>query len=62
MTNIEKKNISVARKSICSKRYKQRKKFTLNNLICLRPGTGISPMLIDKIWKKIKKNFQKSND
>ena len=62
VTNSEKKNISVARKSLfAAKDINKGEKFTLNNLICLRPGTGISPMLIDKICgKKAKKNFSKN--
>ena len=57
----EKKNTYIARKSIFAKRnIKKREKFSHQNLICLRPGTGISPMKIDKVFKKrAKKNFLK---
>ena len=34
------------------KKHKKGEKFSSQNLICLRPGTGISPMQIDKILKK----------
>ncbi len=57
----EKKNISIARKSLFASRdIKKGEKFSLNNLICLRPGTGISPMEIDKVCRrKAKKTFFK---
>lgn len=57
----EKKNIAIARKSICAKT--DIKKGTLLNdslLTAKRPGTGISPMLINNlIGKKIKKDLPK---
>lgn len=45
VTESEKKNKKVARKSIvASKRIKMGEKFTKENLTCKRPGNGISPM------------------
>ena len=57
----EKKNILVARKSLFAAQHiKIGEKFSLQNLVCLRPGSGISPMQIDKIYgQKAKKNFSK---
>ena len=57
----EKKNILIARKSLFAARdIKKGEKFSLNNLICLRPGSGISPMKIDKVCRlKAKKKFFK---
>ena len=59
----EKKNILIARKSLFAARdIKKGEKFSLNNLVCLRPGSGISPMNIDRVCgKKAKKNFSKGN-
>ena len=46
----EKKNIQIARKSIVAKcDIKKGDIFTEKNLTCKRPGTGISPMMWDKI-------------
>ncbi len=61
VTKSEKKNILIARKSIfASKKIKKGEIFSSSNLICLRPGTGISPMKIDNIYKKkSKKNYLK---
>jgi N,N'-diacetyllegionaminate synthase len=61
VTKSEKKNISIARKSIfASKKIKKGDIFSSSNLICLRPGYGISPMKIDSIYrKKSKKNYIK---
>ena len=58
----EKKNISIARKSLfASKNIKKGEKFSFKNLVCLRPGTGISPMEILKICRKrAKRNFLKN--
>lgn len=55
----ERKNISIARKSIFAlKKIKKGEKFSKSNLICLRPGNGISPMQIEKIYgKKSNHNF-----
>ena len=63
VSNSEKKNISIARKSLFASRdIKKGEKFSLNNLVCLRPGSGISPMNIDKVCgKKAKKNFSRGN-
>jgi N,N'-diacetyllegionaminate synthase len=57
----EKKNIRIARKSLFAKiNIEKGEKFSPQNLICLRPGTGISPMKIDTVFKKrAKKNFSK---
>ena len=51
----------IARKSLfAAKSIKKGEKFSLDNLVCLRPGSGISPMKIDKILGlKAKKNFLK---
>ena len=57
----EKKNILIARKSLfaaCD--IKKGEKFSFHNLTCLRPGSGISPMKINKVFRlKAKKNFLK---
>ena len=57
----EKKNILIARKSLFAARdIKKGEKFSLHNLVCLRPGSGISPMKIDKVCGlKAKKHFLK---
>ncbi len=57
----EKKNILIARKSLfASRMIKKGEKFSLNNLICLRPGSGISPLKVDKVCgRKAKKSFLK---
>ena len=57
----EKKNILVARKSLfAASDIKKGEKFNLSNLVCLRPGSGISPVHIDRVCgKKAKKNFSK---
>ena len=57
----EKKNILIARKSLFAARdIKKGEKFSLYNLVCLRPGSGISPMKIDKVCGlKAKKHFLK---
>ena len=58
VSNSEKKNISIARKSLFASRdIKKGEKFSLNNLACLRPGFGISPMDIDKVCKLKAKQF-----
>jgi len=55
----EKKNISIARKSIVAlKNIKKGELFSESNLTVKRPGTGISPMKWDEvIGKKSKRNF-----
>ena len=55
----EKKNIPIARKSIvAAKKIKKGEIFTIKNLTVKRPGTGLSPMLWDKILgKKSLKNY-----
>ena len=56
----EKKNISIARKSLFASKNIKGEKFSFKNLVCLRPGTGISPMEILKICRKrAKRNFLK---
>lgn len=56
----EKKNISVARKSIVANRPIQKgEKFTQENLTVKRPGTGISPMKwYDVIGKEASRDFE----
>ena len=62
ITNSEKKNLRIVRKSICAKtKIKKGEKFSLNNLITLRPGNGISPMrILTIIGKKSKYNFKEN--
>ena len=57
----ERKNILIARKSLFAARdIEKGEKFSFNNLVCLRPGSGISPINIDKVCKhKAKKKFLK---
>ena len=59
----ETKNISVARKSIVAKTsIKKGELFTEENLTVKRPGTGISPMVWDRIIVQIsKKDFNKDD-
>lgn len=58
-TDSEKKNIPIARNSlVANKKIKKGEKFTKQNITVKRPGTGISPMLINKVLGKYaKKNF-----
>ena len=60
ITRSEKNNIKIVRKSIVARRDILKEEFfTEKNLTCKRPGTGISPMLYDKvIGLKAKKNFK----
>ncbi len=60
VTDSEKENILLARKSIVAACYiKEGEAFTEANLAVKRPGTGVSPMNWDKIiGEKAKKNFQ----
>jgi N,N'-diacetyllegionaminate synthase len=62
VTLSERKNLRIVRKSLYAKKKIQKKeKFSLDNLIALRPGIGISPMKIKKIiGKKSKYNFKKN--
>ena len=57
----EKKNILIQKNNLfADKNIKKGEKFSLDNLVCLRPGSGISPMKIDKVLgQKAKKNFLK---
>lgn len=57
----EKKNMSIARKSIvASKNIKKGDIFSIFNITCKRPGTGLSPMLIPKLLGKVsKKNYKR---
>jgi len=61
ITESERKNISVARKSIVASRdIKSGEVFSEDNLTTKRPGTGISPMRWNEvIGKKAKKDFVK---
>lgn len=60
VTRSEKKNLAIARNSlVASYEIKKGEKFTKKNITAKRPGTGISPMIINKVIGKIaKKNFQ----
>jgi len=59
----EKKNISVARKSIVAKKpIKKGELFSENNLTVKRPGTGISPMMWDNILGNIADRNYKVDD
>lgn len=59
LTESEKKNIKVARKSIiCSSDIKKGDIFTENNLTIKRPGTGLSPKMWDRIiGKKAQRDY-----
>ena len=53
VTNSERKNISIARKSIVAKiNIKKGEVFSEQNLTCKRPGTGISPMEWENVLGK----------
>ena len=60
ISNSEKKNISIVRKSVIAKtEIKEGDLFSSNNLCAKRPGTGISPMLWDQIiGKRAKRDFK----
>ena len=60
VSSSEKKNKRIARKSIIAKRnIKKGEKFSADNLICKRPGNGISPMYwYDVIGKIAEKDFE----
>ena len=59
VTESEKKNRIVARKSIVALRdIKKGETLTINNITCKRPGNGISPMFWDEIiGKKVDDDF-----
>ena len=59
----ELKNKLAVRKSIvASKKINKNEIFTENNIITKRPGSGISPMMWDKIiGRKAKQNFQEND-
>lgn len=58
VTKSEKKNKFIARKSLFALNNIQiNEKFSKKNLICLRPGYGISPMKINDIYGKKSKKF-----
>ena len=63
VTKSEKKNINIVRKSIvASTAIKKNEKFSIFNITCKRPGTGISPLFFKKlIGKKSMKNFKKND-
>ena len=60
ITNSERKNIYVARKSIVAlTKINKNEKFSSANITCKRPGTGISPIFFKKLLgKKAIKNFK----
>ena len=63
ISNSEKKNISIVRKSIMAKtEIKEGDLFSSNNLCAKRPGTGISPMLWDQVIGKRAKRDYKVNE
>jgi N,N'-diacetyllegionaminate synthase len=59
VTFSERKNINIVRKSIVASRFiKKNEKFSVENITCKRPGTGISPIFFKKmLGKKSVKNF-----
>lgn len=62
-SNVEMENRKVIRKSIvAAKDIKKGDIFSINNLICKRPGTGISPMEWDRfLGEKANYDFQKDD-
>lgn len=60
VTDSERKNIFVARKSIVAKRKIEKNEiFSENNITCKRPGNGISPIhWYEVLGKKAKKDFE----
>jgi N,N'-diacetyllegionaminate synthase len=59
----EKKNISVARKSIvAAKSIKAGEMFTADNLAVKRPGYGMSPMRWDEVIGQVAKNNYQSDE
>ena len=63
VTNSEKKNLFIVRKSIVAKRkIFKGEKFNIKNITTKRPGTGISPIYWPKILGKIsKRNYQEDD-
>ena len=63
VTLSEKKNINIVRKSIVAAKFiKKNDKFSIKNITCKRPGTGISPIFFKKLLgKKSVKNFNKDD-
>jgi N,N'-diacetyllegionaminate synthase len=63
ITNSEKKNLFVVRKSIVAKtKIFKGEKFNINNITTKRPGTGISPINWPKIFgRKSKRNYQEDD-
>ncbi len=61
LSDSEKKNISVARKSIVAgRKIKKGERFTEENLTTKRPGTGISPMKWEEILGRLaKRDYEK---
>ena len=63
LTNSEKPNIDVARKSIVAKRFiKKGEVFSSSNLTTKRPGSGLSPMKWDSIIGKVAKQDYNLDD
>jgi len=63
LTNSEKPNIDVARKSIVAKRFiKKGEVFSTNNLTTKRPGSGLSPMKWDSIIGTVAKRDYNLDD
>lgn len=60
ITKSEKKNINIARKSIVVKKsLKKGEEFTVENITCKRPGSGVSPMYwYDVLGKKSKRDYE----
>jgi len=63
ITQSEKKNISIVRKSIVAlKNIRKEDKFSILNISCKRPGTGISPIFFSKfLGKKSNRNYKKDD-
>jgi len=63
ITNSEKKNINLVRKSIvASKIIKKNEKFSIFNITCKRPGFGISPIFFKKFLGKVSTRDYKKDD
>jgi N,N'-diacetyllegionaminate synthase len=63
LTNSEKPNLDVARKSIVAKRFiKKGEVFSTNNLTTKRPGSGLSPMKWDSIIGTVAKRDYNLDD